>query len=199
MEKHNDVVVKLAKHVITTVAKNSNLVFSPTSINVMLSLIAAGSNSVSKEQILSFLMSPSTDHLNAILTKIVSIALTDGNERSYLRLSTANGVWINNYVSLKTSFKELLENSYKATCSQVDFANKWGSRRGNDDDDEVERLKYFTYKKGSGELKLRQAFHSIEAFKKAMMDYVLKNGWNVQYCRWDTDKSELKCATVAEE
>ncbi|VVB05102.1 unnamed protein product [Arabis nemorensis] len=124
MEKHNDVVVKLAKHVITTVAKDSNLVFSPTSINVLLSLIAAGSNSSSKEQILSFLMSPSTDHLNGILTKIVSIALSEGSERSDLCLSTANGVWINNSVPLKTYFKELLENSYKATCSQVDFANK---------------------------------------------------------------------------
>lgn len=122
MEKHNDVVVKLANHVITTVAKDSNLVFSPMSINVLLSLIAAGSNSVSKEQILSFLMSPSTDHLNALLPKTVSVVLADGSERSDLCLSAANGVWINKSFSLKPSFKELLENSYKATCSQVDFA-----------------------------------------------------------------------------
>ncbi|KFK32593.1 hypothetical protein AALP_AA6G263600 [Arabis alpina] len=124
IEKQNDFVVKLAKHVMATVAKGSNLVFSPMSINVLLSLIAAGSSSVSKEQILSFLMSPSTDHLNAILTRIVSVALANGSERSDLCLSTANGVWIDKSVSLKTSFKDLLENSYKATCSQVDFATK---------------------------------------------------------------------------
>ncbi|XP_010429663.1 PREDICTED: serpin-Z3-like [Camelina sativa] len=122
IEKQNDVVVRLAKQVIDTVANGFNLVFSPTSINVLLSLIAAGSNSVTKEQILSFLMSPSTDHLNSALAK-----LTDGGtERSDLCLSAANGVWMDKSVSLKPSFKELLENSYNATCSQVDFATKPG-------------------------------------------------------------------------
>ncbi|MBW1279590.1 serpin family protein, partial [Escherichia coli] len=66
MEKYNDVVVRLANHVIASAANGSNLVFSPMSINVLLSLIAAGSSSISKEQILSFLMSPSMNHLNAI-------------------------------------------------------------------------------------------------------------------------------------
>ncbi|CAE6011755.1 unnamed protein product [Arabidopsis arenosa] len=120
IENQNNVVVKLAKKVIDTMANGSNVVFSPMSINVLLSLIAAGSNSVTKEEILSFLMSPSTDHLNAVLAK-----MTDGGtERSDLCLSTANGVWIDKSVSLQSSFKELLEKSYKATYSQVDFAAK---------------------------------------------------------------------------
>ncbi|XP_013601589.1 PREDICTED: serpin-Z10-like, partial [Brassica oleracea var. oleracea] len=124
MEKQNDVVVRLAKHVIDTVADGSNLVFSPTSINVLLSIIAAGSCAATKEQILSFLMSPSTEHLNTVLTEIVSVALADGSERNDLSLSTANGAWIDKSLPLKLSFKELLENPYKATCSQVDFFNK---------------------------------------------------------------------------
>ncbi|KAL0689278.1 hypothetical protein Bca4012_088956 [Brassica carinata] len=124
MEKQNDVVVRLAKHVIATVAAGYNLVFSPTPVNVLLSIIAAGSSSVSKEQILSFLNSPSTDHLNGILSEIVSVALADGGETSALRLSAANGVWIDKSISLKPSFKVILENSYKATCSEVDFASK---------------------------------------------------------------------------
>lgn len=119
IEEQNDAVVRLTKQIISTVANGSNLVFSPTSINVLLSLIAAGASSITKEQILSFIMSPSTDHLNAVLAQIA-----DGTERSDLCLSAANGVWIDKSVSLKPSFKELLENSYKATCSQVDFANK---------------------------------------------------------------------------
>lgn len=118
-KQNNDIVVRLAKQVIDTVANGSNLVFSPTSINVLLSLIAAGSSSVTKEQILSSIMSPSTDHLKTVLAKIV-----DGTERSDRCLSMANGVWIDKSVSLKHSFKDLLENSYKATCSQVEFAAK---------------------------------------------------------------------------
>lgn len=84
MEKQNDAVARLATHVISTVAAGSNLVFSPTSINVLLSIIAAGSSSVSKEHILSFLNSPSTDHLNAVLSEIL-YALADGGQRSDLR------------------------------------------------------------------------------------------------------------------
>ncbi|KAJ0253705.1 Serpin domain-containing protein [Hirschfeldia incana] len=136
IENQNDVVVRLAKHVIDTVASGSNLVFSPTSINVLLSIIAASSCAATKEQILSFLMSPSTEHLNTVWTEIVSVALADGSERSDLCLSMANGAWVdkslplkpvpsqNGRAWLKLSFIELLENSYKATCSQVDFFNK---------------------------------------------------------------------------
>ncbi|KAG7567920.1 Serpin domain [Arabidopsis thaliana x Arabidopsis arenosa] len=122
IENQNNVVARLAKQVIDTEANGFNLVFSPTSINVLLSLIAAGSSPNTKEEILSFLMSPSTDHLNAVLAKISD----SGPERSDLCLSAANGVWIDKSFSLKSSFKELLENSYKATCSQVDFATKPG-------------------------------------------------------------------------
>jgi len=124
MENQTDVMVLLAKHVIPTVANGSNLVFSPMSINVLLCLIAAGSNCVTKEQILSFIMLPSSDYLNAVLAKTVSVALNDGMERSDLHLSTAYGVWIDKSLSFKPSFKDLLENSYNATCNQVDFATK---------------------------------------------------------------------------
>uniref|UniRef100_A0A0D3BT92 SWIM-type domain-containing protein n=1 Tax=Brassica oleracea var. oleracea TaxID=109376 RepID=A0A0D3BT92_BRAOL len=69
----------------------------------------------------------------------------------------------------------------------------------DDDEDGVERDGYLRYIKGSGDLKLRQAFESLEAFKKAMVDYVLKHRWNIKYVRWEKDKSELKCASEAEE
>ncbi|CAA7024330.1 unnamed protein product [Microthlaspi erraticum] len=117
--KQNDAVVRLAKHVITTVSNGSNVVFSPTSINVLLSLIAEGSSHVSKENILSFLMLPSTDHLNEVLAQIA-----DRSETSDLRLYAAYGAWIDKSFSFKPSFKEILENSYNAKCSHVDFNTK---------------------------------------------------------------------------
>ncbi|KAH0865007.1 LOW QUALITY PROTEIN: hypothetical protein HID58_082218 [Brassica napus] len=76
------------------------------------------------------------------------------------------------------------------------FATPVGS---DDDQDANEGNGYFTYKKGSGELQLKQAFDSLQDFKQAMVDYVLKYGWNVKYVRWDKDKSELKWASEAEE
>ncbi|CAH2053835.1 unnamed protein product [Thlaspi arvense] len=69
----------------------------------------------------------------------------------------------------------------------------------DDEEDDNVAGGYFRYKKGSGELKLRQSFDSLEDFKQAMVDYVLKEGWNVKYVRWEKDKSELKCASEAEE
>lgn len=77
-----------------------------------------------------------------------------------------------------------------------EFATPVGS---DDDQDGNEGVGYLRYKKGSGELLLRQAFDSLEAFKQAIVDYVLKNGWDVKYVRWDKDKSEVKCASEAEE
>ncbi|CAN6896941.1 unnamed protein product [Brassica oleracea] len=123
-EMQNDVMVLLAKHVIATVANGSNFVFSPMSVNLLLCLIAAGSSCVSKQQILTFLMSPSSDHLNAVLAKMVSVVHANGTERSDLRLSMATGVWIDQSLSVKPSFKEVLENSFKGNCSHVDFFNK---------------------------------------------------------------------------
>ncbi|ESQ45535.1 hypothetical protein EUTSA_v10011138mg [Eutrema salsugineum] len=126
IEMQNDVVVMLARHVIATVANGSNLVFSPTSINVLLCLIAAGSNCIAKEGILPFLMLPSSDHLNAVLAKTVSVTHSNGSKRSNVRFSAAYGVWIDKSVSFKPSYEDLLDNSYNATCTQADFAFKPG-------------------------------------------------------------------------
>ncbi|CAE5959579.1 unnamed protein product [Arabidopsis arenosa] len=120
----NQVSMNLAKHVITTVSKNSNVVFSPASINVILSIIAAGSTGATKDQILSFLKFSSTDQLNSFSSDIVSAVLADGSANGGPKLSVANGVWIDKSLSFNLSFKKLLEDSYKAASNQADFQSK---------------------------------------------------------------------------
>ncbi|CAA7031142.1 unnamed protein product [Microthlaspi erraticum] len=118
-EKQNVTVVRLAKHVIATVANGSNIVFSPTSINALLSLIAVGSSHVSKENILSFLMLPSTDHLNAVWPRWQIAAR--------LVMCAAYSVWIDKMTNLSPSnllLKSFLENFYSCIYSQVDFNAK---------------------------------------------------------------------------
>ncbi|CAH2070810.1 unnamed protein product, partial [Thlaspi arvense] len=61
-----------------------------------------------------------------------------------------------------------------------------------EDDNVTER--YFRYKKGNGELKLRQAFDNLEDIKQVILAYVVKKRWNVKYVRWENDKSELRCS-----
>lgn len=41
-----------------------------------------------------------------------------------LRLSFANGIWVDKSLPLKHSYKQILENVFKATCKQVDFQTK---------------------------------------------------------------------------
>ncbi|CAN6722127.1 unnamed protein product [Malus baccata var. baccata] len=61
----NDFTLGLTKQLLQTEGKQSNLVYSPLSIHVLLSLIAAGSKGPTQDQLLSFLKSKCTDHLNS--------------------------------------------------------------------------------------------------------------------------------------
>ncbi|EOA29382.1 hypothetical protein CARUB_v10025669mg [Capsella rubella] len=123
--RQNDIVLRLAQHVIaTTAAKTSNLVFSPALINVILSFIAARSPGATADKILSLLQASSTDKLNAVSSEIVTAVLADSTATGGPMILAANGVWIDKTLSVEPSFKDLLENSYKAAFNRVDFRTK---------------------------------------------------------------------------
>lgn len=121
---HNDVTFSLAKHVIATEAKESNLILSPPSINVVLSLIAAGTRGSTLAQLLSFLKSQSTDQLNSFSSDLLSVLFADGSPSGGPRLAFVNGVWIDESLSFKHSFKQVVDSIYKAASNQVDFQTK---------------------------------------------------------------------------
>ncbi|KAL1197981.1 Serpin-ZX [Cardamine amara subsp. amara] len=127
--KQNEIVLRLAKHVIattTTAGKTSNLVFSPALIHVILSFMAARYPGDTEDQILSLLQASSTDELNAVSSKIVTAVLADSTASGGPMISAANGVWVDKSLTVEPSFKDLLENSYKAAFNQVDFCTKAG-------------------------------------------------------------------------
>ncbi|KAA3488884.1 serpin-ZX [Gossypium australe] len=119
-----DVALTLTKHVLQTEAKDSNLVFSPLSIHVVLSLIAAGAKGPTLDQLLSFLKSKSNDQLSSFSSELVSVVFADGSPAGGPRLSFANGVWLDQSLPLKPSFKQVVDNVYKAASKLVDFQNK---------------------------------------------------------------------------
>ncbi|CAH8386840.1 unnamed protein product [Eruca vesicaria subsp. sativa] len=144
MKKQNDVYMFLAGKVISTLAKTSNLVFSPASINAVLIMAA---NRPEEEEtlrsfILSFLRSSSTDELNAVFGEICSVVLADGSASGGPKIAAVNGVWIDQSLSVDSSWNDLLVNSFKAEFAQVDFSTKgeivrmevnaWASRHTND-------------------------------------------------------------------
>ncbi|TXG52335.1 hypothetical protein EZV62_021504 [Acer yangbiense] len=124
ISNQTDVALSLSKHVALTEAKDSNLVFSPSSIHVVLSLIAAGSEGPTQDQLLSFLKSKSGDELNTFSSEVVPVVFADGSPSGGPRLSFANGVWIDKSLSFKDSYKQVVDNVYKAASNQVDFQTK---------------------------------------------------------------------------
>ncbi|GFP79140.1 serpin-zx [Phtheirospermum japonicum] len=96
--KQTDVSLLLAKHVISTLAKDTNFVFSPLSMHVVLSMVAAGSDGPTRDQLLGYLKSSSVQELNSLSSQVS--------------------------LKLKPGFKEIVENDYKAASNHADFQNK---------------------------------------------------------------------------
>ncbi|XP_024013586.1 probable non-inhibitory serpin-Z5 [Eutrema salsugineum] len=123
MKKQNDFTMFLTAKVISSVAKNSNVVFSPTSINAVLT------------------MSSSIDELNAVFCKIATVVLADASASGGPKISAVNGVWMEQSLPVKPSLKDLFENFFKAAFAQVDFrfkaeqvreeVNAWASNHTN--------------------------------------------------------------------
>ncbi|XP_056858366.1 uncharacterized protein LOC130507717 [Raphanus sativus] len=58
---------------------------------------------------------------------------------------------------------------------------------------------YDRWRKGSGELHIRQVFDGIKEFREAVLEYALQGGWNIQFTRWGGVKSEAKCGVEVDE
>uniref|UniRef100_A0A251SVC7 Putative serpin-Z7 n=2 Tax=Helianthus annuus TaxID=4232 RepID=A0A251SVC7_HELAN len=112
----------LATHLLSK-EPNSNVVFSPLSIHVVLSLLAAGSKGQTLDQLLAFLKTNTTHDLNSLYSRLVSSILADASPNGGPRLHFANGFWVDKTFTLNPSFKQLADTVYnKAACKQVDFA-----------------------------------------------------------------------------
>ncbi|KAK1407523.1 hypothetical protein QVD17_39139 [Tagetes erecta] len=115
----------LTLHILSNQFHNSNIVFSPLSFHVVLSVLAAASKGETHDEILDFLNANTTDDLNNLYSQLVSSILADGSPNGGPRLNFVNGIWVDKDLTLKPCFKHLLETVYKITCcNQVDFKNK---------------------------------------------------------------------------
>ncbi|CAL9095850.1 unnamed protein product [Musa textilis] len=119
--------LRLAKQVGTEAARDVNLAFSPLSVHLVLSLLAAGSKGRTLDQILSFLGlgdSGGVTDLNALSSQVVAVVLADGSARGGPRVSSANGVFFDSSLLLKPSFKEIVTQIFRADTKIVDFQTK---------------------------------------------------------------------------
>ncbi|CAH9090146.1 unnamed protein product [Cuscuta epithymum] len=120
-----DASLMFAKHVFFDVVKgDGNFVVSPLSINILLGMAAAGSTGETRHSLLSFLESDSTTDFDAFAFHVLTNILADASHLGGPGLSVANGVWMEQTLSFKPSYKELLERSYDAVSQSVDFRTK---------------------------------------------------------------------------
>ncbi|KAL8244294.1 hypothetical protein R6Q59_010552 [Mikania micrantha] len=124
IRNQTQVSITLATHLLSKKSPNSNIVFSPISIQVVLGLVAAGSKGKTLDQLLGFLKTKTTGALNTLTSQLVSSIFADGSLSGGPRLSCANGVWFDKTLSVKPSFKQVLDTVYKASSNQADFRTK---------------------------------------------------------------------------
>ncbi|XP_058783179.1 serpin-ZX-like [Vicia villosa] len=120
-----EVSLTIAKHLFSKEAyKEKNIVFSPLSLQIILSIIAVGSQGSTKHQLLEFLHSDSTGKLKTLCSQLVSYVLADNSSAGGPLVSFVNGVWVQQSSSLQSSFKKSVATDFKAAIASVDFLTK---------------------------------------------------------------------------
>ncbi|CAN8255668.1 unnamed protein product [Cochlearia groenlandica] len=112
MTKQNDFALNITGKVIDYIARNSNFVYSPASINVVTNMMAVDLNG------------SITDEAKAVYSEIANLVFADGSDRGGPKISAINGFWKEQSLPVNHSVKEILENVFKATYAQVDFLHK---------------------------------------------------------------------------
>ncbi|KAJ3699058.1 hypothetical protein LUZ61_002763 [Rhynchospora tenuis] len=119
--------LRLSTHLISLPKfANSNLTISPLSIHLVLGLLTAGSSGCTHQQLLSFLGFPLASDLAtfSMLHYLISnIILADGSAAGGPFLRYAGGVWVNDSLNLKNSFREVARSAYKAEAHGVPFVS----------------------------------------------------------------------------
>ncbi|EMS54555.1 Serpin-Z1C [Triticum urartu] len=120
---------RFALRLASTISSNpksaaSNAVFSPVSLHVALSLLAAGAGSATRDQLVATLGTGEVEGLHALAEQVVQFVLADASSAGGPHVAFANGVFVDASLPLKPSFQELAVCKYKAETQSVDFQTK---------------------------------------------------------------------------
>ena len=104
-----------------------NAAFSPLSIHVALSLVAAGAGGATRDQLVAVLGAEGpgeAENLHALAERVVQLVVADGSVEGGPHVAFADGVFVDTSLPLKASFKEVAVGKYKAETHSVDFQTK---------------------------------------------------------------------------
>ncbi len=110
------------------VTEHENIIFSPISISIALSMTMAGAETITKEEMLSALQMTLPDHeihqaFNGLTLAIDNsqIEIPEDIEGSEFQLNIANSIWGQNNIDFKSAFIDNLARNYGAGIYGVDF------------------------------------------------------------------------------
>ncbi|CAL9029013.1 unnamed protein product, partial [Prunus brigantina] len=101
VRNQTDVGLRMTRHLFLAEAKGQNVVFSPLSIHVVLSMIVASTKGPTQDELLSSLKSMSTGELNSLASNLLPFVFADGSPSG-----------------------AVVDTFYKAAQKHVDFQNK---------------------------------------------------------------------------
>ncbi|CAN6292705.1 unnamed protein product [Urochloa humidicola] len=108
-------------------APATNAAFSPLSLHVALSLLAAGAGGATRDQLAATLGGDgpgAAEGLHALAEQVVQLVLADGSGAGGPRVAFADGVFVDASLKLKPAFAEVAVGKYKAETQPVDFQKK---------------------------------------------------------------------------
>ncbi|PUZ37996.1 hypothetical protein GQ55_9G161700 [Panicum hallii var. hallii] len=109
-------------------SSSSNTVFSPLSLHVALSLLAAGAGGATRDQLIAALGGgdgpDAADSLHALAEKVAQLVLADGSEAGGPRVAFGNAIFVDASLKLKPAFEKVAMGKYKAETQSVDFQKK---------------------------------------------------------------------------
>ncbi len=123
-EAHNNLGLKIFKNILNEKYKSKNILISPTSISLALSMMYNGALDNTLEQMKKVLNYEnfSLDEINTSNNKIIE-SLTNSKE---IVLKIANSIWLNSsneYLKINKDFMNIIENYYLSEVNQINFLN----------------------------------------------------------------------------
>ncbi|KAK9927871.1 hypothetical protein M0R45_025037 [Rubus argutus] len=100
-----------------TLGKDKNMVYSPLSIHVVLSMIVAGTRGHIQDKLLLFLKSKSIDELNDLASNVYPLVFADGSSSGGPRLLVETAYWTNGLI------KELIPQGLVDSDTRLILAN----------------------------------------------------------------------------
>ena len=108
---------------LSTEASGKNIMFSPTSLNFALGMIAEGAKGETKEVLSAYLgTSDFASYAKEYLDKIQAYNTEDESYGYQSKVKIADAVWVDNGLTLQEKFKNTVSNSFGAEVKAVDFS-----------------------------------------------------------------------------